>query len=299
MTSHAVELWALRSLGDEVLVDGNGGGFPWLQEHLVSHYNPQWYSIMEGSDVDASILSNGNSRWYNYYVESLGWLARNIPIDGLYLDDVSCDRTVLKRMRKVLENNRPDCRIDLHSNTGFSIGPANQYAEFFPYIDSIWFGESFDYEAMTPDQWLIETSGIPFGLMGDMLQGGGNRWRGMIYGMTKRGDPQIWKLWDDFGIMDARMVGYWEKDCPVRTDKPLVKATAYVGNGKTLIVIASWEKETVECHLQINWKALGFPSEGARLSSPEIAEFQPGHSWKPNEAIVVRPNRGWLIIINK
>ena len=42
----------------------------------------------------------------------------------------------------------------------------------------------------------------------------GNRFRGMLYGMTARmpwdsdkfkADPRpVWKLWDDFGIADAR-----------------------------------------------------------------------------------------------
>ena len=49
--------------------------------------------------------------------------------------------------------------------------------------------------------------------MGEMLQDGGNPWRGMIYGMTSRlpwaGDPtHIWKVWDDFGIQGSRMIGY-------------------------------------------------------------------------------------------
>ena len=31
----------------------------------------------------------------------------------------------------------------------------------------------------------------------------------------------MWKAWDDFGIAEARMVGYWEPDCPVHTDNPV------------------------------------------------------------------------------
>ena len=38
LTTHLPELWALRSLGDEVLADGPGGGFPWLREHLATGY---------------------------------------------------------------------------------------------------------------------------------------------------------------------------------------------------------------------------------------------------------------------
>jgi hypothetical protein len=52
----------------------------------------------------------------------------------------------------------------------------------------------------------------PFGLMGEMLEKGGNPWRGMAYGMTSRlpwaGDPRPgWKLWDRLGIHDSRMIG--------------------------------------------------------------------------------------------
>ena len=56
--------------------------------------------------------------------------------------------------------------------------------EHFPYINSLWFGEGYDYDE-TPDYWLVEISGIPFGLYGEMLKGGGNPWRGMLYGMTQ------------------------------------------------------------------------------------------------------------------
>ena len=187
LTNYTTEIWALRSLGDEILGNGNGGGYPWLREHLITGYRPQWYQHFPDKSPDASIVNApGDSRWYNYYIEGLAWLVRNVDIDGLYLDDVTYDRRTVKRIRKVLDNEKPGCLLDLHSNTGFSKGPANQYAEYFPYIDKIWFGESFQYDKMSPENWLVEASGIPFGLMGDMLQGGGNRWLGMVYGMTVR-----------------------------------------------------------------------------------------------------------------
>ena len=62
---------------------------------------------------------------------------------------------------------------------------ANLYLEHFPYLNRLWFGEYFDYNS-APDYWLTEISGIPFGLMGEMLQDGGNPWRGMVFGMTGR-----------------------------------------------------------------------------------------------------------------
>ena len=43
LTNHVTEMWALRSLGHEVLAAGPGGGYPWLREHLVADYAPAWY----------------------------------------------------------------------------------------------------------------------------------------------------------------------------------------------------------------------------------------------------------------
>ena len=43
LTDHAPELFALHSLGDEVLSHGPGGGFSWLQEHLGSDYLAAWH----------------------------------------------------------------------------------------------------------------------------------------------------------------------------------------------------------------------------------------------------------------
>ena len=308
LTNHLPEIWFLRSLGNEVYADGPGGGYPWLQEHLGSGYLPQWYFRFEDGTVCAAIANSGETRWYNFYVEGLGWLMKNIGIDGLYLDDVSYDRRTLQRMRRVMAASRPDCRIDLHSNTAFSIGPATQYAEFFPYVDKLWFGESFRYDQMTPDQWLVQASGIPFGLMGDMLQDGGNPWLGMVYGMTARlpwsssgpKDPRlVWQVWDDFGIAGARMLGYWDAACPVRTGREDILATAYVKPGKALIAIGSWSKQDADVRLNIDWKVLGINPDRAILHAPLIRDFQEEMRWKPGDPIAVHPLRGWLIYVTE
>ncbi|MBI5008943.1 MAG: hypothetical protein HZB98_04710, partial [Bacteroidia bacterium] len=186
-------------------------------------------------------------------------------------------------------------------------GPANQYTEYFPYLDKLWFGESFQYDNMPPENWLIEVSGIPFGLMGDMLQGGGNRWRGMVYGMTVRHpwetegvlcDPRpVWKIWDEFGIESAVMKGYWEKDCPVKTDRSDIKATIYQKDGKSLISVASWADGNVNVRLQFDWKSLGLDPAKAILHAPYVKDFQEERTFRPDESIPVEPKRGWLIYL--
>lgn len=306
----------MLSLNHEIFSDSRAGGYtengvghPWLREHLINGYAPAWYTPIEGDigNVDVAIeTASGNSRWHNFYVRGLAWLIENEHIDGVYLDDVTFDRHIIKRMRQVMDSVKPGCLIDLHSNTGFSKGPATQYTAFFPYINKLWFGESFQYNRMPPANWLIETSGIPFGLMGDMLHGGGNPWRGMVYGMTTRlpwftegvtCDPKaIWKVWDDFGIADAKMIGYWDEHPVVETCNPDVLATAYVKGDKTLIAIASWADKPVDVKLRIDWNALGLNPENTILAAPAIDRFQPSKIFTPENEISLSPEKGWLLV---
>ncbi len=249
LSDHAPELFALRSLGDEVLQHGPGGGFSWLQEHLGSDYLAAWH-VPEIRD--AAVVNSGVSRWHNFYVEGLDWLVKHEKIDGLYIDDVAFDRTTMKRVRKVLDRGNPGALIDLHSanqynpRDGFA-SSANLYLEHFPFLNRLWFGEYFDYDKPS-DYWLVEISGIPFGLMGEMLEKGGNPWRGMTMGMTARlpwsGDPSpLWKAWDTFGIKRSRMHGWWSESPPVTTGDSLVLATTWTRPGRAMIALGSWHDE--------------------------------------------------------
>jgi Family of unknown function (DUF6067) len=305
LTNHAPEIFALRSLGHEVLASGKGNGGPWLQEHLEDDYITGWH-VPEFDD--SAIVMTGISRWHNFYVEGLHWRVENVGIDGLYLDDVAFDCVTMKRVRKVLARGRPDPMIDLHSanqfdaNDGFA-SSANLYLEHFPYIDRLWFGEYFDYNS-PPDYWLIEMSGIPFGLMGEMLQDGGNPWRGMVYGMTDRlpysGDPRpLWHLWDSFGIQNTEMIGYWAPDSPVKTDRADVLATVYQGKKRALVAIASWAPTPVDVKLKINWQKLGIDVSRARIMAPAVKDFQEARDFRVDQSVPIVPGKGWLIEIEQ
>ncbi len=305
LSNRAPELFALKSLGTEIFSAGPGGGYSWLREHLDGSYIAAWF--VPGLK-DAAVINSGMSRWHNYYIEGLNWVAENVGIDGLYLDDVAFDRTTMKRVRKVLDRNRPAALIDLHSANQFNprdgfASSANLYLEHFPYLDRLWFGEYFDYEGMPADYWLVEISGIPFGLMGEMLEGGGNPWRGMVFGMTNRlpwsgRSPEgIWKVWDEFGMAGSDMTGYWVKNNPVKTNHPDVPATVYRKKGKALIAAASWAKGPVLAELAIDWKALGLDPDKVRIRAPYIPGIQLEATFLPGERIPFEPGRGWILII--
>ena len=280
--------------------------------NLIDGYRPQWYQYFPDKSADASIVNApGDSRWYNYYIEGLGpgWSGMSesmVFTSTMYRND----RRTVKRIRKVLDSEKPGCLLDLHSNTGFSKGPANQYTEYFPYIDKIWFGESFQYNKMPAENWLVEVSGIPFGLMGDMLQGGGNRWRGMVYGMTVRHpwttegvlcDPRpVWKIWDEFGIESATMKGYWEKNCPVSTNHPDIHATNLSKRGSLPDLSGPAGSDQPDRFVfQFDWKALGIDPAQAELAAPEIKDFQKQTVFNPGDSIPIEPLKGWLLYLRK
>src|SRR5690606_8932494 len=95
----------------------------------------------------------------------------------------------------------------------------------------------------------------------------------------------IWKVWDDFGMAEAKMIGYWEKNTPIRVDRDDVKATIYTKNGKALISIASWAPEKVEVKLNIDLEALGLNEKKVKLYAPEIPEFQEKRTFELTDKI--------------
>lgn len=327
LSNHAEELWAFRSLGDEIYTtgmgsqiadqfadDGLGGnlfstGGSWLTEHLFTDYDAAWHTPLPCGDADMAIRTQGLSRLHNYYLEGLGWLVKNTGVRGIYLDGVGYDRDIMKRVRKVLDSSADSSLIDFHSGNNFAPNyglnsPANQYMELFPYINSLWLGEMYNYNE-EPDYWLTEISGIPFGLYSEMLEGCGNAWRGMVYGMTSRlgwlgCDPSaLWKRWDEFGMKEAKMTGYWDPEVPVKCNNNQVKISVYQRENKTLIAYASWAKEDVQIQFDVNWKALNLDPERVTIVAPRIQNFQEEKLYYNLNEITVPLGKGGIIIFEK
>jgi len=302
LTNYVAEIYALKSLNHEVMAGGKGGGAPWPCEHMIDDYWPAWYARYNGI-TDAAWVTSPQSRWINYYLEGLRWMVENYDIDGIYMDDISFDGTVMKRLRTAMDSAKPGCVIDLHSNTGYSNGPMNQYCDYMPFVDRLWFGESYKYDKMSADTWFISFSGIPFGPMSEMLQGGGNRFLGAVFGATQRychGEKSpipVWKAWDDFGIKDSEMIGWWDDNCAVNTSDDEVKATAFVKDGSTLIAVGNFATTDKKINLNINWKTLGIKAEKAVCTLPEIENFQSAGTYRPGDSISIKAKEGVIIVV--
>ena len=319
LTIKIPELWALRSLGGEVIHDGPGkdartlihqnGPHKWLNDNLGTHFIPAWYNAFnEGKyagDMDLSVITTPDSRWNNYYLEGLDWMIRNLGLDGVYIDDSALDHKTLQRARRIMDRDGKQRLIDIHSWNHMNqwAGYANSihlYLELLPYVDRTWLGEGFGANN-SPDFWLVEMSGIPFGLMSETLDAH-NLFRGMIYGMLPRlpwsGNPvEMWKVWDDFGMEEAVMHGYWDERNPVKTDNKDIPATVYIRGDKAMVVLANWTETPQSAKITLDETLLGFKPTSYIL--PEIRNVQWGGKRSSLNHCEIMGRSGMIILLSK
>ena len=176
LTNHVAELFPLRALDGEIIsgvgvtaeaaanqargkrgAKGDGGGTSWLLEHLVDGFSPCWQQNLGSGEFDAAVCDAGISRWSNYYLEGLRHMTENPPhTRGIYFDGINFGRSTMLRIRRTLDMAiGPTAAIDFHSGNDFEFwgeSPAIRYMHMLPFVDSLWFGESFRYN--TPaDYW--------------------------------------------------------------------------------------------------------------------------------------------------
>lgn len=319
LTVKIPELWALRSLGGEVIHDGPGkdvrtlihsnGPHEWLNKNLTTHFIPAWYNAFEkgkyAGDMDLSVITTPDSRWNNYYLKGLDWMIKNLDVDGVYIDDSALDHKTLQRARRVMDADGKRRLIDIHSWNHMNqwAGYANSlhlYLELLPYVDRTWIGEGFAADN-TADFWLVEMSGIPFGMMSETLDAR-NPFRGMIYGMLPRlpwsGNPvPLWKLWDAFDMKEAVMNGYWDERCPVKTDNVNIPATVYVNGNKALVVLANWTNLPQSAKITLDEQLLGFKPTSFVL--PEIRNIQWAGKLSSLKQCEIMGRGGMIVLLEK
>jgi Glycoside hydrolase 123, N-terminal domain len=321
LTKNLPEFWAFYSLDGEIIYPGPGnesktvinpkGPNEWLVKNLREKYIPAWYNVIkEGKfkdETDLSVITTPDSRLNNFYVAGLEWMVKNIGIDGVYIDDSALDRYTLQRARKIIDQYRPEGRIDLHSWNHFNewagfTNCLNLYMDLLPYLDLVWIGEGRDYNR-DPDHWLIEVSGIPFGLPGQMLEGGGNPWRGMVYGITNRAGwvgntpDEIWNFWDQYNITDKLHMGYWEEKYPVSSSNKKIFTSLFAGKGESILAVANWSNKDQNVSLNVRWKELGIDPLTMDIFIPFIKDFQDAREKVNLNSLEICAGKGLLLVI--
>jgi len=76
-------------------------------------------------------------------------------------------------------------------------------------------------------------------------------------------------------------------------------ATVYQKPGAALVSLASWAEQDTTVQLKIDWTRLGIDPAKATITAPEMKNFQPGRTFRVDEAVPVQKGRGWLLVIKQ
>lgn len=314
-SNHMAEVFAYKALDDEIILRKNGIGHSiaggrdkWLKEYFGDDIIPAWKVVYtkgkyKGNN-DISFIVRPDSRLDNYYIEGLSWLVENIGIQGIYIDDTSMDRTTIERAKKVLGKDR---LIDMHmwnheTECAGDTSCMNLYTELFPFLDSLWIGEGFDVKKFSPDYLLTEVSGIPYGQTSQMLQNGGDYYIGMLYAMNNRygwgykNAKYIYSIWDNFGIADSEMRGYWHSKNPVKTGDNNIKATIYIKKTSALLCMYNFNNKDKKVKIDIDNDLLGFIPSSAKIIKPGSVKKD---SIDVSSEFLLSGKKGIFILLNK
>ena len=312
----APELFAFRSLGDEIIkstgafvygtegfkVAGEGGGHAWLREHLVSGYSPAWQQTLPDGEIDAAVAVNGNGRLVNYYIEGFAYLQKQMGFVGVYLDGIGYDRLAMLRLARTLTAGGSDYYLPFHSGDDFK-NPWSErhapavvfYMEHMPYVTQLMFGEVFWFDG-PEGYWMVNLAGLPFGIDNQFypVPGPDYPFRSMLYASAPNvgaSAAPIHAMWKRWGInRQTKVLGYWDKNCPVKPNSPDIFASVYANEGKALISVASWAKQTTSVTLTVDWLALGLNPANVRVSLPDIGTVQKAReTFDLNQPIAIPP----------
>jgi hypothetical protein len=240
----------------------------------------------------------------------------------VYYDGINFARVSMHRVRKAANGQGGRSPfpplLDLHTGRDSTRPPALGYASHYPFVDSIWNGEGFDFSG-SPTYWLVEISSYIHGLTGDRLGGGTgpNDFRGMLFGMTERNSataPALWALWDWLDLPSLAQVGFWS-DVPLvgvalqgaaaascggnYHNASAVLTTTYTNfRDRALVVVASWCPVAASVLVRPDWAALGLEAAAARASLPAVAGVQAGVSAVDlSQPLSVAANAGLLLLL--
>ena len=293
LSTLAPEFWALVYEGaqyrfpDEIAPEP-GGIYQdaWHENHLPDGLPQGWPRLHADLGNEHAVPVSNATRIGNFYLESIRYMTEHFGTDGAYWDGADGPtlghREMAKRLWTIFRQANPNAAIDVHHGTTLLSSSITDHMLVLPFIDSIWHGEGYPYDAFDPWSWLVEVSGLPFGIPSEMLSGEQYLDRGMLFGIWPRmgwgagteKQQKLWAFFDRFGIERAQMLGWWLPDNGVTADRPdsYVTAFAHPTNG-VLLVVATWHPalqhwvgDTIDISLALDRDLLRLPA-GALMAS--------------------------------
>ena len=295
----------------------------WHEHRHPPQFDQGWPRISMPHGTEHSVVVGNAHRYGNFYLEGVRYMTRFFGTDGAYWDGAEYPypsrnraagfgyvdrhgrlmpvitylavREMARRMWAMLRDEKPEALIDAHHGTTNLTSPVADHMLCFPFVDSIWHGEGFEYERYDRWQWLVEISGIPFGVPSELLGGDQYLARAMLFGIWPRAgwgagtenQRRLWAFFDEFGIRQATMRGWWETPPLARVDRADTCATVFVHprNGLLAVIaswhppIAPWVGQALDVSLALDYEALGMSQDG--LSACDALTREPLDAHRP------------------
>ena len=112
----------------------------------------------------------------------------------------------------------------------------------------------------------------------------------------------MWSFFEEVGLADAELIGWWDDACPVRVEgdgAADVKATVYRMKGKAVIAVCNFGKEKRTVSFKVDWKALGLDAAKTKASIPEIKGVQNAGAFDVSAARTFAPDEGAAVLLKE
>lgn len=281
-----------------------------------AYYSPDWIDparCVKAGDV----LQMGGATmgacpavpaWRDFIATKLARFVDEFGVDGIYVDcwnPVPCQveehgcgwrdaggnlhprfsilgsREIVRRVREVLTDRRPDAHIMVHMS-------ANVCIPMLSFADSMLDGEQYqgdkaprdDYLNVLPlDKWRAENTGRQWGLVPfflPMFSPGENRRSPRpierLMGLALAHDCGVWPVWcntqvvfdtwealDKFGIVDAEFAPYWTPN-GITSLQPETVVSVYRKPGAALLVVLNTALTDTRARVKVDPQQLGLPA---------------------------------------
>ena len=289
-----------------------------------AYYSPDWldsarcFNSGDVAEMGGATLGACPSvaAWRDFIAWKLAKFVEEFEVDGIYVDcwnpnsclveDHGCgwrdaqgnlfgrfsilgSREIVRRVREILTDRRPDAHIIIHMSTSVCI-------PMLSFADSMLDGEQYqattldprdDYLGIVPlDKWRVENTGRQWGVVPFFLPEftGGNRAgttpTERLMGLMLLHDCSPWPIWcnsqvifdaweavDKFGIVDAEFMPYWKPNGVV-ADKPEAVVSVYRKPGTALLVVFNTAQTESVFSLKLDAARLGLAAGyGFRLAT--------------------------------
>jgi hypothetical protein len=95
------------------------------------------------------------------------------------------------------------------------------------------------------------------------------------------------------------MIGFWDENCPVKTNNPDIIATVYKGKNQAIIAIANWTEYNQSCKIIIDWEKMGLDSSNVEVSVPYLKDYQEETRIQLDNNLNLEGKKGYLIVLGK